>query len=173
MIKYARQMIQQKGFDRFTSEKVMDYITSHDKLYGDIIDTKDVIDGISNNMHANIKVNLRNFAFTRGGANILTGRIAVYVKDFRDDEYFHEMDHMANTAGYDGPILPDMENLTEEELKMAAQEYERLIKRGYTYFSGIEKSVQEPDGVLCRIVEYENEGIEVMKQKDYARLKRN
>ena len=55
LFKYAKEMIDRKKFDKFTSEKIMDYIETHDKLYGEFIPTKDIIDRIEQNLEYNIE----------------------------------------------------------------------------------------------------------------------
>lgn len=67
-LRYAKEMIEKKGYDEFTASKVLDYIDTHDTMYGHIIDTKDVVDRISENLNKNIKFDFReNLRGARGG----------------------------------------------------------------------------------------------------------
>ena len=74
---YVNDMIAKKGFDDFTSKKILDYVESHDLLYGHIIDTKDVIDRIGNNLNKNIQLDFEGNVFSRGGYNDISKKIVV------------------------------------------------------------------------------------------------
>ena len=64
---YINDRITKKGFDSFTSKKILDYLETHDLLYGHIIDTKDVVDRIRDNLNQNIKFDFKKDNFSRGG----------------------------------------------------------------------------------------------------------
>lgn len=161
---YIDNMIAQKGFDDFTSKKVRDYIEAHDTLYGNFIDTKDVVDRISKNFKKNIQFDFGRRGFSRGGYSPVSKSITIDTIDFGEDEYFHEFDHAATSD------LSTMPNYEAED----AWDYEAIDKRykqGYKFYVGIEISGQEPSGPEIRIGKELNEGITVLKQRDYAKLK--
>jgi len=160
---FLESMLSKKSFDNFTREKVLDYIESHDTLYGDIIPTTDVIQRIAQNLSGNIKFSYKN-SLSRGGASLISKNIEIYVKDFGDDEFFHEMDHLGTSD------LSKAFDTTSED----AYTYEWLERReekGETIYSGIEKSGTRPGGGDYLYRKGENEGIEVIKQNAYAKLK--
>lgn len=161
---YIDDMIAQKGFDDFTSKKVRDYIETHDALYGNFIDTKDAVDRISKNLKENIQFNLGKRGFSRGGYSPVSRSITIDTIDFGEDEYFHEFDHVATSN------LSTMPNYEAEN----AWDYEAIDKRykqGYKFYVGIEVYGQEPSGPEIRIGKELNEGITVLKQRDYVKLK--
>lgn len=161
---YIDNMIAKKGLDDFTSSKVRDYIKAHEALYGNFIDTKDVVDRISENLKENIRFNFEKRVFSRGGYSTVGKNIDIYTMDFGEDEYFHEIDHVATSD------LSGMPNYEAED----AWDYENIDKRyrqGYKFYVGIEIDCQEPSGPEIHIGKELNEGITVLKQKDYAKLK--
>lgn len=117
--KYAIEMINKKDFDDYTTKRVWDYIESHDILYGDIIDTKDVIDRIGENLSKNIVIEQKySSIIEKGGFSPVHREIVVHTKDFGDDEYFHELDHVATSnlstmPDYDAEDAWDMEKMNE------------------------------------------------------------
>lgn len=66
VMQYAQNMIQTKGFNEYTASRVLDYIDSHDKLYGEIISTKDVIDRLSQNLLHDIEFDFEHVGFAKG-----------------------------------------------------------------------------------------------------------
>lgn len=166
LFKYAKEMIDRKKFDKFTSEKIMDYLETHDKLYGEFIPTKNVIDRIEQNLEHNIEFR-KSFIGTRGGASTFEKKIIICVDDFGDDEFFHEIDHIATTKEIQKFTLKDFNGLSFEEIEKALSDLE------YHNIVGINEMKKEKSQEAKKFANIENEGITYMKQKDYAKLKRN
>ena len=74
------------------------------------------------------------------------------------------MDHCATS---DLLAMPDFDAPDAWEVEAMNKRY----KEGYKVYSGIEISGKEPSGPDFIIAQNENEGITVLKQKDYAKLK--
>lgn len=88
----------------------------------------------------------------------------IFVNDFGDDEYFHEMDHCATS---DLSTMPDYDAEDAWEMESIA----KRNKEGYEFYSGIQINGQYPSGPNYNTGIHENEGITVLKQSDYAKLK--
>ena len=161
---YVNTIISKKGFDDFTSKKILDYIEAHDLLYGHIIDTKDVADRISNNLNKNIQFDLDRGGSAKGGYGPVSKGIYIFTKDFADDEYFHELDHCATS---DLSTMPDFDAPDAWYNEAMA----KRDKEGYKFYIGIEVTGQKPSGPDFKVAQNENEGITVLKQRDYAKLK--
>lgn len=160
---FLESMLAERSFDEFTRGKVVDYIESHDTLYGDIIPTAEVIQRIAKNLSKNIEFR-DEFSLARGGASLLGKNIVVYAKDFGDDEFFHEMDHLGTSDLSQAFDTNSEDAWTNEWL-------ERREAQGETIYSGIEQSGTRPGGGDYLYRKGENEGIEVIKQHAYAKLK--
>ena len=162
---YLNDMLTKKDFDNFTSQKIIEYVEAHDLLYGNIIDTKDVIQRISTNLNNNIQFDLEHGGFgIRGGYSPTHKQIVINTDNFKDDEYFHEIDHCATS---DLSSMPDFDAPDAFEFEVMDKRY----KEGYKYYMGIEVDGQEPAGSDFRIAMNENEGITTLKQIDYAKLR--
>lgn len=100
----------------------------------------------------------------KGDIGPIHKRIRIFTRDFDDDEYFHEIDHAATS---DLSNMPDFD--TEDAFEI--ETIDRRYKEGYKIFSGIEESGQKPSGPSFSIGKNENEGITVLKQRDYSKLR--
>ena len=163
----AIEMMEKNQFDDFTKSKVLEYIEIHDAMYGDIIDTTDVIERIGQNLTKSIlfKQPRTSGEMTRlGGYYSGNKSITFFETNINDDVLFHEIDHSATS---DLSSMPDFES----DYAWTNEGMEKIRNEGYRYYTGIEVIEQMPNKSETCIGKNLNEGITEIKTLDYAKFR--